>query len=77
MKHTYMYIVKAIHNPLFHYHQSDLTFHRSRSHYQNLSLLLFFQFPLVWQNLDSDSDSDSDEMSDQTDDNETEDYEWP
>ena len=28
-------------------------------------------------NLDSDSDSDSDEMSDQTDDNETEDYEWP
>ena len=26
---------------------------------------------------DSDSDSDSDEMSDQTDDNETEDYEWP
>jgi hypothetical protein len=28
-------------------------------------------------NLDYDSDSYSDEMSDQTDDNETEDYEWP
>ena len=42
MKHTYMYIVKVIPNPLFHYHQSDLTFHRNQSHYQNLKFIIIF-----------------------------------